>query len=75
MEKLFEGRQALVMVADGSTAAEILALQPVAQNLPGLERLPLARIIDKYDRTYFIPIGPKQNHPRSGWFCLLDGLF
>lgn len=48
--------QSLVMVADGASAAEVLALRPSTQNLPGLEFFQTAQIVDKYDRTYFIPI-------------------
>jgi spore germination protein KC len=48
--------QATIMIADGVTAAEILKMRLVTENLPGIELVQTAQNVDKYNWTYFIPI-------------------
>ncbi len=48
--------QALVFVADGTRAEEVLKLEPVQNQLPGMMFLSAGQSISKYDRTYFIPL-------------------
>jgi spore germination protein KC len=48
--------QALVFIARGTTAKNILSFAPAQENLPGLEFIQVAQSIVKYDHTYFIPI-------------------
>lgn len=48
--------QALVFVARGSMAKDILTFEPAQESLPGLDFVQAAQSIVKYDRTYFIPL-------------------
>jgi Ger(x)C family germination protein len=48
--------QALVFIARGGMAKDILSFEPARENLPGLDFVQAAQSIAKYDRTYFIPI-------------------
>lgn len=48
--------QALVFIARGSKAKDILTFEPAQESLPGLDFMQAAQSIVKYDRTYFIPI-------------------
>ncbi len=48
--------QALVFVADGHPATEILEFTPRQETLPGLQFYLAAQAQAKYDQTYFIPL-------------------
>lgn len=48
--------QALVFIARGTTAKDILSFAPVQETLPGLEFIQAGQSIVKYDQTYFIPV-------------------
>ncbi|HEX3046744.1 MAG TPA: Ger(x)C family spore germination protein [Bacillota bacterium] len=48
--------QALVFIARGSMARDILSFEPAQESLPGLDFMQAAQSVAKYDRTYFIPV-------------------
>lgn len=66
--------QALVFVADGSTAKEVLSFTPSEQTLPGIQFFTMGQTAVKYGRTQLIPLWlfqQKLYHPTKDPYAAL----